>query len=170
MFEKIKLLYKYKIQLVVFCILIISIGFIQFGYWYYVTGEFVINPYDAGNPGEGLELLQPHLLEVLFSFRKGWFIYTPIMVFTVVGFWFLYKYNRLLFTPIFVYFIINLYLISSWSCWWYGACFGVRSLVPSYASLGIPLGYFITYALSSKLKYVYLGLITIFISLNLFQS
>ena len=170
MFEKIKLLYKYKIQLVVFCILIISIGFIQFGYWYYVTGEFVINPYDAGNPGEGLELLQPHLLEVLFSFRKGWFIYTPIMVFTVVGFWFLYKYNRLLFTPIFVYFIINLYLISSWSCWWYGACFGVRSLVPSYASLSIPLGYFITYALSSKLKYVYLGLITIFISLNLFQS
>jgi len=56
-----------------------------------MSGEFIINPYAAGNPGEGLELLQPHILKVLFSFRKGWFIYTPMMIFTVMGFWQMYK-------------------------------------------------------------------------------
>jgi hypothetical protein len=168
--EKIKLLYKYKMQLIVFSILVIGIGFIQFGYWHYVSGEFIINPYAAGNPGEGLELLQPHILEVLFSFRKGWFIYTPLMVFTVLGFWQMYKNNKTLFTPVFIYFILNLYIISCWSCWWYGACFGVRSLVPSYAALCLPLGYFINYIFSSKLKPLYIGFIIFCIALNLFQS
>ena len=168
--EKINLLYKYKIQLIVFIILVISVGFIQFGYWFYVSGKFIINPYAAGNPGEGLELLQPHILKVLFSFRKGWFIYTPLMLFTVLGFWQMYKSNKQLFTPVFIYFVINLYIVSSWSCWWYGACFGVRSLVPSYAALCLPLGYFIYYILNSKLKPLYLAFIICCIALNLFQS
>jgi hypothetical protein len=169
-FEKISLLYKYKNQLIIFSILVLSVGFIQFGYWHYVSGEFIINPYGAGNPGEGLELLQPHILKVLFSFRKGWFIYTPLMLFTVLGFWQMYKNNKALFTPVFIYFVINLYIISSWSCWWYGACFGVRSLVPSYAALCLPLGYFVYYILNSKLKPLYLGFIICCIALNLFQS
>lgn len=168
--QKLKLLYTKKLQLILLTAIVVSIGFIQFGYWYYVSGEFIINPYDAGNPGEGLELLQPHILEVLFSFRKGWFIYTPLMLFTVIGFWHLYKKNRAMFTPVFIYFIINLYIVSCWSCWWYGACFGVRSLVPSYAALIVPLGYFISYVLGSKFKYLFLALSGLLISLNLFQS
>lgn len=168
--DKIALLYNHKLQIILFSIIVISIGFIQFGYWYSVSGEFIINPYDMGNPGEGLELLHPQILKVLFSFRKGWFIYTPLMIFTILGFWHLYKNNKPLFTPIFIYFIVNLYIVSSWSCWWYGACFGVRSLVPSYVALSIPLGYFISYILQSKLKLLYLGFIILCIALNLFQS
>ncbi len=168
--EKIKTLYKYKVQLILFTLIVISIGFIQFGYWYSVSGEFIINPYAAGNPGEGLELLQPHILKVLFSFRKGWFIYTPLMIFTVIGFWHMYQKNRVLFVPVFIYFIINLYIVSSWSCWWYGACFGVRSLVPSYAALCLPLGYFINYLFNNRFKFIYLSFIVFCILLNLFQS
>lgn len=168
--EKIKILFNHKLQLFVFSCLVIGLGFIQFGYWYALSGEFIINPYAAGNPGEGLELLQPHILKVLFSFRKGWFIYTPLMIFTIFGFWHMYKNNKPLFTPVFIYFAINLYIVSSWSCWWYGACFGVRSLVPSYAVLCLPLGYFIYYILSSRLKFFGIGFIVLCIALNLFQS
>lgn len=168
--DKIQLLLKHKTQVISFIIIIFCVGFIQFGYWKYASGKFIINPYASGNPGEGLELFHPHILEVLFSFRKGWFIYTPIMLFTMIGFWYMYKSNKVLFTPVFIYFIINLYIVSSWSCWWYGACFGVRSLIPSYAVLSIPLAYFIYTVLKSKLKYLFIGMITLFVSLNLFQS
>ena len=69
--NKFILLKKFKGQILLFCFLIICIASIQFGYWKYTSGKFIINPYGASNAGEGLELLSPHLLEVLFSFRKG---------------------------------------------------------------------------------------------------
>jgi hypothetical protein len=167
---KILLLLKYKSQVFGLMLVIFSVGFIQFAYWKYASDKFIINPYGAGNPGEGMELFHPHILEVLFSFRKGWFIYTPIMLFTMIGFWQLYKHNTKLFTPIFIYFIVNLYIVSSWSCWWYGACFGVRSLIPSYAVLSIPLAYFVSVALKHKLKILFVGIFIFCIALNLFQS
>ena len=166
----IKLFLKLKIQIIAFILVIVCVGFLQFAYWKYASGKFIINPYGSGNPGEGLELLHPHILEVLFSFRKGWFIYTPIMVFTVIGFWYLYQNNKKLFTPIFIYFLINLYIVSSWSCWWYGACFGVRSLIPSYAALSIPLAYFIAAVLKHNIRYVFMSLLVVCVALNLFQS
>lgn len=168
--EKLNLLLKNKTQISLFSLVIICVGFIQFGYWKYASGHFLINPYGAGNPGEGLELLHPHILEVLFSFRKGWFIYTPIMVFTMIGFWQLFKNNKTLFFPIFIYFIINFYIVSSWSCWWYGACYGVRGLIPSYAALSIPFGYFIYSIMKNKFKKVYFSIIILCILLNIFQS
>lgn len=168
--NKIQLLLKHKFQILGFIVITFLIGFIQFGYWKYASGKFIINPYGSGNPGEGLELFHPHILEVLFSFRKGWFIYTPIMLFTMIGFWQMYKHNKALFAPVFIYFIINFYIVSSWSCWWYGACFGVRSLIPSYAVLSIPLGYFVFMALKHKLKILFIGLFTFCVALNLFQS
>jgi hypothetical protein len=168
--EKIKLLLKLKKQIFIFSAIVVAVGFIQLSYWKYSSGKFVINPYGSGNPGEGLELFHPHILEVLISFRKGWFIYTPIMLFTMFGFWHMYKLNKQLFTPVFIYFLVNFYIVSSWSCWWYGACFGVRSLIPSYAALSIPFGYFTLMILKHKLKFIFMGLFMFFIALNLFQS
>ena len=66
--------------------------------------------------------------------------------------------------------MLNLYIVASWSCWWYGACFGVRSLVPSYAALCLPLGYFFYTALNHRFNYFFMGLAFIFMSLNLFQT
>ncbi len=168
--SKIQVILQHKIQIIYFTLMVVLVGSIQFMYWKYVSGKFIINPYAAGNPGEGLELFHPHILEVLFSFRKGWFIYTPMMLFIITGFWHMYKTNKVLFTPVFIYFIINFYIVSCWSCWWYGACFGVRSLVPCYAALSIPMGYFISFVLNNRLKYMYLSFMLLFIALNLFQS
>ncbi|HWY10033.1 MAG TPA: hypothetical protein VN026_01850, partial [Bacteroidia bacterium] len=122
------------------------------------------------NPGEGLEIFKPHLLKVLFSFRKGWFIYTPLMIFISSGFYFLYKKNKNLFAPVLTCSLLSLYIVSSWSCWWFGSCFGNRALVASYAVLFIPLGYFVDYFLNSKLKYFYVLVLGLFIGMNLFQS
>ena len=168
--QKITLLLKLKGQVILVILIIFLLGCIQFMYWKYASGKFIIDPYSSSNPGEGMEFMHPHIPEVLFSFRKGWFIYTPLMLFTMIGFRYLYQKNKQLFVPVFLYFIINLYIVSSWSCWWYAGCFGVRSLIPSYAALSIPLACFISCVFEHKLKYIWLSLLALCISLNLFQS
>ncbi len=168
--EKIQLLLKYKSQIAIFSFIIIAIGFIQFSYWKYAAGKFIVNPYGSSNPGEGLELTHPHLLEVLFSFRKGWFLYTPVMLFAMYGFFILYKKNRFLFSALFIYFIVNLYLLSSWSCWWFGSCFGNRALIPSYAALSIPLACAFEHIFELHHKFIYIKIIFLIVGLNIFQS
>jgi len=165
-----RLLLLHKGQVAAFALIVMGVGFIQLAYYKYASGHFIINPYAASNPGEGFEFLHPYLLEVLFSFRKGWFIYTPLMVFAVLGFVQLYKHNRALFTPVLVYSLINLYLVASWSCWWFSGCFGNRALIACYAALSLPLGYFFEWVFTQRLRAVYLALVVIFIGLNLFQS
>lgn len=145
------------------------IGFIQCIYWKTITGNFLF--YSYVNPGEGFEFLSPYLLEVLLSFRKGWLVYTPIMIFALVGFFFLWKGNKQIFFSILFFFLINLYVVSSWSCWWYAGSFGQRALIPSYVLLSIPLGYFINAISLKRILYFSFGAVAILvIVLNIFQS
>jgi hypothetical protein len=95
--------------------------FPQLLYWKVTTGDWIF--YSYNNPGEGLDLLSPHTHHFLFSFRKGWWIYTPVMFFATLGFYTIYKKNRSIFWALFVYFIFNLYLVSSWTTWWYASSF-----------------------------------------------
>jgi len=160
----------YKNQLGWFVVIMAVIGSLQIIYWKIYSGNFIY--YSYVNPGEGFEFLSPYLWKVLFSFRKGWFIYTPMMLFAVTGFWFLYKNNRKLFYPLFIFFILNLYIVSSWSCWWYAQSLGQRALVQSYAVMAIPLGYFIRWMAGRKLySRVLFGLVVLFfVWLNIFQT
>jgi hypothetical protein len=142
----------------------------QILYWKIYTGKFFFYSYD--NPGEGFEFLRPYLTQVLFSFRKGWFIYTPMMIFAVIGFYFLYRKNREIFLALTIYFIFNLYLVSSWSCWWYAESFGQRALVQSYAVMAILLGYFVGFIFSKGMmsRIVFTAICIFLITLNLFQT
>ncbi len=170
--QKIKFLFTdNRKQLIRFSILFISFGIPQFAYWIIFTGKFVYLDYGQ-NAGEGMDFLWPHLYSVLFSFRKGWYIYTPLMLFATIGFRMLYLNNKKLFTPLFVFFIINLYLVSCWSCWWYAHSFGQRALIQSYAIMVIPLGYFIKWVFEKGFlaKTIFSLSLILIISLNLFQS
>ena len=168
--QKINLLKEKKLQLIVFSMVLTAMGFIQFTYWKIYTGSFLFDSYY--NPGEGLDLLPPHTLNTLFSFRNGWFIYTPIMILAVLGFLFLYRKDKNIFAPLFAYFIINLWIVSSWTIWWCGPSFGQRYLIASYPVLAIPLGYFFTGVLEKKkiFKRLLLTFCLGCIGLNLFQS
>ncbi|MDD4109296.1 MAG: hypothetical protein PHH93_11310 [Prolixibacteraceae bacterium] len=143
----------------------------QILYWKSVTGQYLF--YSYTDPGEGLDLLSPHTLKFLFSFRKGWLVYTPLMIFAVIGFYYLYKKNKPVFIAVTAFVVFDIYLISSYTNWWYaGGSFSSRSLVPAYVLLAIPLGYFIaeiqTYRLLPRIMFI---LTLIFLSgLNLFQS
>jgi len=168
--NKLKLLSKYKIHTFVFIAILILFASFQMIYWKTYTGEYVFYSYGA-NAGEGFDFFRPHIMDVLFSFRKGWLIYTPIMMFAIAGFYFIYIKNRSLFFAIFIYFICNLYLVSSWSCWWYAQSFSQRALIPSYPVMAMGLGYFLTSLNNQKLivRGIIYACMLFFMLLNIFQ-
>ena len=146
-------------------------GLPQMAYWKYVTGHWIYYTYQ--NPGEGLDLWSPYTLQFLFSFRKGWLIYTPLVVFAIAGHYELLRKNRELFTSFVIYFGINLWIISSWTAWWYGGgSYSQRAMLPSYVLLSITLGYFLEWVRSSSktLKIAFSVIFLLIVMLNIFQT
>ena len=137
----------------------------QLLYWKSVTGQWIF--YSYVNPGEGFDFLSPHIGDYLMSFRKGWFVYTPLMLLGVLGMATLWKKARHLFWPIAVFLVIDLYTAASWSCWWYaGGSFSARSMVPAYVLLALPLGY----VLNTSWRKWLVPVAAAFTLLNLFQT
>lgn len=156
-------------SLFVFSITIVAIGFIQLAYWKSVTGEWFFYAYN--NAGEGFEFFDPYTIDFLFSYRKGWFIYTPIMLLATLGLFFMLRKKYELGVSLILFFGVNLWIISSWSCWWYAGSFSQRSMVQSYPEMAIGLGALITFFIERKLlSRILLTIIGVFILLNLFQS
>jgi hypothetical protein len=157
-------------QILVFAVIIILMGLPQLIYWKWITGKYLYMSYN--NPGEGFEFFHPYIKEVLFSFRKGWYIYTPMMFIATIGFYHVYKIKKEIFWALFTFIILNIYVVSSWSCWWYADSFGQRALVQSIAVMAIPLGFFIYRAANGKmLRKIITGMLcTFFLFLNLFQT
>lgn len=140
----------------------------QMIYWKSVTGTWLFYSY----PDEKINLFTPHIVNVLFSYKKGWLLYTPLIIFAFLGFFNLFKKYRSLFFPIFLFFLINTYLISCWDCWWYGGSFAQRPFVDSYVFMAFPLAAFIN-DFSLKRYYFALPVFVIglfLIYLNLFQT
>jgi len=170
--EKLQLFQKNWKNLLVAGLIIFFFGFLQLLYFKIFTGKFLFNSY-GNNAGEGMEFLKPYILEVLFSFRKGWLVYTPIMIFALAGFVTLYKDMRAQFLSVFVFFILAFYVVASWSCWWYADCFSQRALIPMYVFLALPLGSLIENVFQKQKKIFRILFVFILVGLtvfNLFQS
>lgn len=165
--EKIKLfIVQYK-QVLLALFVMFLIGLPQLIYWKKTTGEFVFYSYD-----EKFLLLKPFTLKFLFSYKKGWLLYTPLMVFAIAGFRNLYHANRNLFLGIFSFFIINLWVLSSWECWWYAASYSQRPMMESYVAMAIPMGYFLQWIVQQKAmwKKILITILSAVFLLNIFQT
>lgn len=141
----------------------------QFIYWKFISGSFIINSY-ANNLGEGFDWFTPYTLEVLFSFKKGWFLYTPLMIFAVLGFYYWIKKSVANgFVSLFT-FLIFLYVVSCWTTWWYAESYSQRAMIDIYPLLTIALGFFILKIKDSKFSWFFIGLISLTFLFNLFQT
>jgi hypothetical protein len=108
----------------------------QILYWYRITGRLFVDPYQ--HTGR-LMLLHPHVLDVLFSVRKGLFFWAPILLFAVVGLWFLRRAAPGLVVPAVAYLVAETWVVSSWSIWWYGGSFGMRPFVDAMCVFALGL-------------------------------
>jgi len=142
----------------------------QFFYWKYVTGNIFYNSYEQ--VGSAFYFDSPHILDMLLSYRKGWFIYTPVMLVACTGIIFLYRDLRESFLSISLYFLAMVYLLSSWWSWWYGGSFGLRAMIDLYGVMAIPLAVVIDRTLKLKLilRYSLLAIPGFLIFLNIYQT
>lgn len=95
--------------------------FLQLFYWKLQSGSFLVWTYND----EGFDFSNPEFFNVLFSYRKGLFVYTPLLIISLLYILFssIKKQIKVWFT---LFFLINTYVISSWWCWWYGGSLGMR--------------------------------------------
>ena len=155
-----------------FLLLIIVSAFLvfvpQFVYWKIATGHFFYYSYND----ERFFFNQPRIIEGLFSFRKGWFVYTPMMLFAFAGMFLMTNELKKLRSAIWLFTFVNFYIIFSWWCWWYGGSFGLRSMIDSYAIMALPLASTIGYVNTNKkiLKIGFYSSAIFFIWLNIFQT
>lgn len=117
----------------------LAIGSLQLFYWHYATGDWIVYSYQD----QGFSWLSPHFDKGILSYQKGWLTYTPLMLFSLIGFYFLYHKQQTIFWACFIFFIINIYIVLSWDVWWYGGSLGQRAMVQSYAILLFPLAAFV---------------------------
>ena len=141
-----------------------------FVYWKIATGHWVSYTYQE----EGFYFDRPQTIWYgLFGFRKGWFVYTPLMFVVFFGFVKMWKDSRfsMLTKALAVYLPLNIFVVLSWYCWWYGGGFGMRPFIPCMVFLAIPLAFLLESASLNKLKYrMLLSLCGILVVLNIFQS
>lgn len=138
-------------------------------YWHWATGHFLF--YSYGD--QHFSFLRPHLWSVLFSFRKGWLLYSPLLLLPLAGLVALWRQHRALAVPVLAFFLLNLWVVSAWDIWWYGGSIGQRALVQSYAVLALPWGAALAWLLRPErrpaLRVAAVVAAVLLVDLNLFQ-
>jgi len=134
-------------KLAVAIVVVFLFLFPQLLYWKIATGEWVYYSYQE----ERFFFGHPHIIDGLFSFRKGWFVYTPIMAIAFFGFISLYKKQRGTVMALAFTMVLSVYAVFSWWCWWYGGSYGSRPMIDFYGVMAIPLAALVFHVRQSKL-------------------
>jgi hypothetical protein len=156
-----------QIVMAMICFFIVCL--IQMGYWKCITGHWLYYSYE----GEGFNFLSPNIWNGLFSYRKGWFVYTPLAFLGMIGFYSLGKRQPKLVAPLAVFFVLFIYVVFSWNQWWYGGSFGSRPMIEALAVLSLPfasLCYDIYRRRFVAGKIAFSAILVFVVALNMFQS
>jgi hypothetical protein len=133
----------------------------QLIYWKITTGVFI------HNVGSKWFFFNPWF-RVLFGVQNGFFLYTPIMLLAVFGF---FKMKRFPFKrSVFVFCLLNIWIIMAWSDWRYGATYSTRAMVQSYPVFALAMGSGLAWLFQRKLGAIVFSVVAGFLLfLNLFQ-
>ncbi|NQV01237.1 MAG: hypothetical protein HQ542_01205, partial [Bacteroidia bacterium] len=156
-------------KVIVIFIAIFLVGSFQLIYWKIYAGTWLYYSYE---PNEKLQWIAPYLWQVLFSFKKGWLIYTPMMLFALIGFYRLGEKLKPVFYAVFLFTVLNILIVASWPTWWYGGSFGQRAMMHSYAILAFPFAALVQWLFLKKawIKFPVFLVMIFFILMNLFQT
>jgi hypothetical protein len=93
--------------------------------WKAIYGQYVVVPQGAGF----MRWMQPEIVAVLFSTRRGLFLWTPALILAAAGLVLLVRRDRLLGAGSIVVLLLTLYVNSAARDWWAGEAFGARRFV-----------------------------------------
>ncbi|MBN8697854.1 MAG: hypothetical protein J0L87_15090 [Bacteroidetes bacterium] len=162
------LFFKAQLRPVLFALILsFFIVSIQFIYWKYATGNWLFDVY----VDEHFIFDSPQILPFLFSFRKGVFIYSPILLFALLGFVYLFRKYKTYFWATLVLMCMTIYLLASWWAWSYGISWGIRPMIDYFAFLAFPLAAGFTFFDQQNWKKYLLTLsVVLLTALSLFQT
>jgi hypothetical protein len=102
------------------------------------TGKWALNTYTTESFDN---IASPKIFQVLFSWRKGLFIFTPVLLLMIPGWIVLFRKERRLFWGSLFFFALFTYVTASWWCWWYGGGLGMRPYIDMFAILFLPIAF-----------------------------
>lgn len=165
--DRFLLLWKHKWKVLVGGFLLVLMMAPQILYYLLIFGK----PWHYAYNDETFFFTDPHLFDALFSYRNGWLLYTPIMIFAVLGLIVLRKRAPKLFAMSIIGLPVYYYVLASWWCWWFVG-FGNRAYINMYPLLAFSFAALISF-LYEKYRNAWRGLNLIIIGaivLNAFQS
>lgn len=163
-----KLIFRQPAKLMLSILIFLTVISIQFIIYKIQTGSFFLYSY----PGEGFQFGDPDMINILFSYRKGLFVYCPALFVSLFGLYFLFKRKRFAFWSWLGFFAVLTYVLSSWYQWFYGGSFSSRVYIEYYAIFGIPMALLlkhITHKVKRGLFIAFLFLLMIFTQIQTYQ-
>ena len=155
-----------KLSSLIFLSTVLIVISVQVLLWVLQTGQFVLWPYR----NEGFRFANPEIFNVLFSYRKGLFVYTPLIFVALSGWIILFFRNALKLLSMSIFLIVSTYIIASWWCWYYGDGFGLRAFIDYYGIYAILLAFLIN-LITTRVMVAFLVLIMApLVLLNLVQT
>jgi hypothetical protein len=168
LFERILFYKTHFLKLIIVIVAAFCIWIPQFIYWKLSSGSYLFYSYTE----EGFFFFDPQILNALFSFRKGWLLYTPIMIFALLGFLLMFKRKNINAFSMCLTISIYFYVARCWWDWWFGGGFGYRTMIEMLPLLAFGLAYFIKqlFIFSKLYKVLVLTLMFLLVGFNLFQT
>jgi hypothetical protein len=148
-----------KLYLILSIVIFVFLVSIQLIIYKVSTGNFFIYSYHE----EGFNFLNPHMVDILFSYRKGLFLYTPVLFISLWGGYYLFRKNKFEFFSLSLFLLILTYILSSWFLWWYGGSFSSRVYIEYFPLFAILLGLALENIRSPVFRKVYITIIFLLI-------
>lgn len=146
--------------LLIMAVTVIIIWLPQMVYWNEMTGHWLWFSYGSD---ERFFFGDPAIVKGLFSWRKGLFIYTPLMIISfagIIALWIRRSPHALAVTA---FVPLNIYIIFSWWCWWYGGGFGQRAFIDSYALMAVAAAALLSMAMTAGRRFFRVSVMTAFL-------
>jgi hypothetical protein len=152
-------------------IIAISAGMVvvpQLAIYYQATGRVLVSSY-----GDlGFNFTSPRILQVLFSVQKGLFFWSPVLLTSCVGFFWLARSThpaRAFVFPAVLFLVCDTYVIASWWDWQFGGSFGHRGFVDTLPIFAIGMAGFFALIDQPGMRRLIAVAIALAVALNMFQ-
>jgi len=137
---------KYKWHLVSMMVIVFLIWLPQLLFWKARTGSYFFFSYGDEKFFWG----DPQIINILFSYRKGWLVYSPLISLVFIGFFFMKDEVKKLRPLILILLLVNLYMLSCWWDWFFGGGFGARAFCQHIAYLSLPIAAVCNYFINTE--------------------
>ena len=135
-----------------------------------ITWKLTFNQWLVYSYGEAkFHFHQLFISNVLFSMRRGLLFWSPILCFSIFGFWFMREKLKDYLVSSFIFISLIIFVNSSFYMWWFGASFGHRGFTEFLPVFALALAAFYSSLKNKPLKIIIFILSILFITYSIVQ-